>query len=466
LKRVLVTISFSFSIRYIVRTGLLEKLRFFCIPVVAITWKQQDLIEELQAMGFEVHLVPEAKTSPAYRDIRRKIDICFDEYMLRSQSKKIQARYLNQYRSARGVMLSKLRVLYNKGRYCFTRSREQLFKAEEQLVVSDTNWSVYENFIQGVNIDAVFTVTPFHKQEDILLRVCKYKGKKMLASILSFDNITKRGWIPVAYDVYAVWNQHNKNQLHRIYPYTKSLPVHITGAAQFDFYFNIKKLLPFEQWKEIMGISASGDRKIILYAGGPESLFPDEPQYLKHLDEAINEHKIKNDPVILFRCHPIDHIERWKNVAGNSSNIVFDSSWTGTDNIHNANITDHDIQKLCSTLAYTDVHISLCSTMTVDGSAFQKPQIGPAYNEAHLSKEHLLRQMYFQEHFIPVIQTGGLQLAESKQQLVEYVNKALEQPEAFTKNAGKILQQIITYTDGRSTARVAEIIKNFLIREA
>jgi hypothetical protein len=31
-----------------------------------------------------------------------------------------------------------------------------------------------------LNIDAVFTVTPFHAQEDFLLRACKDLGKKMI----------------------------------------------------------------------------------------------------------------------------------------------------------------------------------------------------------------------------------------------------------------------------------------------
>ena len=48
------------------------------------------------------------------------------------------------------------------------------------------------------------------------------EGKQMITSILSFDNITKRGWIPVLYDVYLLWNASNRAQLNRIYPNTKS----------------------------------------------------------------------------------------------------------------------------------------------------------------------------------------------------------------------------------------------------
>jgi hypothetical protein len=241
--------------------------------------------------------------------------------------------------------------------------------------------------------------------------------------------------------------------------------VHITGAPQFDFYFKDEYLFANEEWKKIVGINADEKRKIVLYAGGPSILFPNEPQYLKHLDAAISEGKVKNSPVILFRCHPVDNIERWKEGIGVSSNVVFDTSWTGGQVMYNANITNRDIRKLCSTLAYTDVHVNLCSTMTVDGSAFGKPQIGPAYDEVNSRTEFSLQQMYNQEHFLPVIETEGLMLATSKEQFIGYVNKSLEEPSLFSKNGQRILRQIITYPDGESTCRVTAAIENFLLQD-
>lgn len=56
--RLLIPISFSFSIRYIVRTGLLKELQSFCEPVVALVWDEKDLINELRDEGYEVYLVP------------------------------------------------------------------------------------------------------------------------------------------------------------------------------------------------------------------------------------------------------------------------------------------------------------------------------------------------------------------------------------------------------------------------
>ena len=103
--------------------------------------------------------------------------------------------------------------------------------------------------------------------------------------------------------------------------------------------------------------------------------------------------------------------------------------------------------------------------MTLDGSAFKKPQIGPCYDDVNKENEKLLQNLYKQEHFLPIVESGILKLATSKTQLIEHVNEALENPASFTENGDKILKEIIGYTDGCCTERVAEVIKNFLGRQ-
>lgn len=462
--RLLITISFSFSIRYIVRTGLLRKLKQFCNPVIALTWNEPDLIKELQDEGFEVHLIPQNIKQPAYASVRKKIDIWFDHFQLKSSSKKYQSKYLDLFIPAKTKRIRNARRRYNVAKFYIPFYKKKVFEAEKQLVISDTNYETLSQFIDSLAIDAVFTVTPFHQQEDILLRVCKEKGKKMITSILSFDNITKRGWIPVLYDVYMVWNKYNEEELKSIYPSVKSASqIYITGAPQFDFYYDPSYLITKHEWLQQTGIKDLS-KKIILYAGGPSTLFPDEPQYLKVLAEALQTGDISSDAIILFRCHPVDKIERWQSALSGCSNVYFETSWTGKDVLWNTNITDEDIRKLCSTLAYTDVHINVCSTMTVDGSAFHKPQIAPFYDDVNKKNETLMQNYYKQDHFMPIINTGGLSLAHSKAQLIELVNLALEKPEGFTQKSEKIVEEIITFTDGNATNRVAEILRQTMCR--
>jgi hypothetical protein len=98
----------------------------------------------------------------------------------------------------------------------------------------------------------------------------------------------------------------------------------------------------------------------------------------------------------------------------------------------------------------------------VDGSAFKKPQIGPFYDTVSSVREKLFRRMYYQEHYQPIMKTGVVNLAHNKDQFIDLINNALENPQEYNKNSRGCLEEIITYTDGQSTNRAVATIKNFL----
>ena len=112
-KRILVTISFSFSIRYLIRTGLIKQLQSFADPVIGITWEQEDLIQELRQQGFEVHILPTSEKGVEYTNIRAKLDYWFKYYKLKSPTRDIEPRYLEQFHKPKSVFIRRLREYYN-----------------------------------------------------------------------------------------------------------------------------------------------------------------------------------------------------------------------------------------------------------------------------------------------------------------------------------------------------------------
>ena len=460
-KRVAVTISFSFSIRYLVRTGLLEKMKSFAEPVICIFWDQSDLLQELRNNGFEVHIIPETRRSDAYSDTRIKIDYWFRYFQLKSPTYNFEPRYIEKFKGRKKVIIQRLREYYN---YCFLLipgAANRLHQKEQKLLLTDTNYSEMLKVVDELNVESVFTVTPFHIQEDTFLRAAKARHKKMITSVLSFDNIVKRGWIPVNYDCYMVWNKYNAAEIERIYVDAvreNKKNIHVVGAAQFDFYWDKKFILEKKEWLQMVGLTDTR-RKIILYAGGPVSLFPQEIQFLQHIIESLDKGLIEGNPIVLFRCHPIDKVERWKAAIKPSENIYFDTSWTGGVKLTQANVQDTDISKLCSTLFYTDVHINVASTMTIDGSAFHKPQICPAYDDVYPNTKYPLAGFYTQEHYRYTTKTNGIAFAKNKNELIELINDALKMPEKYITRCEDVLKEVITFTDGKCTNRVIEVLQ-------
>ena len=102
--------------------------------------------------------------------------------------------------------------------------------------------------------------------------------------------------------------------------------------------------------------------------------------------------------------------------------------------------------------------------MTVDGSAFNKTQVWPAFAEGDAVATKLLQRMYFQEHFQPLTDIMKEALACSKDAFIEKVQEALTKPYEGYKQADSILKSVITYTDGKSMERVADTLKNEIFK--
>ena len=128
------------------------------------------------------------------------------------------------------------------------------------------------------------------------------------------------------------------------------------------------------------------------------------------------------------------------------------------------NIQLNDIINLCSTLNYSDVHINASSTMTVDGAVYDKPQIGPAFDDIGNKKfDYNNKAIYKRKHFQPITNSGGLTLATSKKELVESINDAFDRPDRLSKQRKKLIKEICYFNDGKSADRFIKKIKSITL---
>jgi hypothetical protein len=461
-KRILIPIVGQGSIAHIIRSGIVKGMRSFCEPIIILRWKQDDLIEELRADGIEVHIMPEYLISDTYKNLRTKITFWYQNFSLKTPSTNIQKRYYYSFKSGKFVLKHQIKEGLLWLRLTLDKAYiKRLIAAESQMIREEKAYSTYASWINTLNADGIFTVTPFLQEVELVARLLKPNNAQLISSIHSFDNVTKRGWPAIFFDQYFVWNKYNKAELERINPALKQQDaISIAGAPQFDFHYNPAFCWDKTEWEKTLGLPHG--KKIILYAGGTSNLFPNEPQYVKQLVGAVESGEMPSNTVILFRCHPLDDVKRWKEYIGESPFLFYDFKPPVDRKLDHNNITDENLARLISTLKHTDVHINVCSTMAVDGSVFNKPQIAPYYDEVNKHSENRLRAVYKQEHYLPIIKSGVLHFAESKQQLVDKVAKALDNPDAYNTNCQRCVEEIITYRDGQSASRVIALLKNII----
>lgn len=457
--RVVIPVVVQFAVRYLLRTGLIQRMTAYAQPIILLQWEDHELRTEFEQAGAEVYQLPPSEYDPTYNRLKRQLDHCY-LHRLNSPSTKIDRRRYAQ------LMPAPLRIRVRDQLYntlaAIPGRMEYLLRLQAAALDTQTNIQVFEEQLKTLRADAIFSLTPYFQPEQLLLGAAHRMGLKMASAIISFDNITTRGWIPVTFDAYFLWNFYNRAELLRAYPAVAVESIVIVGAPQFDFYWDATYRWSDMEWRKSLGLPL--DRPIILFGAGHSLIVPHEPHWLTQLDEAISSGGIPQQPLILFRRHPNDAPDRWQTALKNARHIIADDAWrVGEKIVSHTNVTRYDIEKLVSTLVHSHVHINASSTLTIDGAVFDRPQVGPTYDD-RLGKpyDQLTRDLYNREHYLPITRSGGLTLADNRDMLIAAVRQGLEKPEQQQEARRQMVREIITYDDGQATARVSDAICKFL----
>lgn len=458
--RLAIPISIQFGIRYLVRTGLLRKLQECARPILLLGWEDASLEAELRQFG-EVVALPKSVWGPRYTRVREYLSI-WHQLRMATPSTAIRERRADLDRTFASRLRRRASLGVRKAAVLLPACSTALRRSEEQLLWRDTNAAEILQTVRSLKADAVFCLTPFLKDEEMLVRVCALDGLPSCAAILSFDNLTTRSWIPITFDKYLLWNKHNQEQLHRGYPETVDRAVHIVGAPQFDFYWDPSYLWDERYWRQVMGLPP--DAPCILFGGGFYSCAPHEPQFLRQLDHAVGRGELDPGTVIIFRRHPVDPIVRWEPVLNACSHVVRDEPWRlGESVLGHTNIRREDIEKLASTLYYAKAHVNVASTMTIDGAIFDRPQIGPAYDDSPDHKYHRAAlECYLQEHYLPITHSGAVSVVRSRREMVDAVRSAFLDGSEKRQARLSLVKDVCTFNDGRCADRVAAALNTFI----
>lgn len=270
--------------------------------------------------------------------------------------------------------------------------------------------------------------------------------------VFSWDNLTSQGRITLPYDYYFVWNEILRGELLEMYPHIKPENVFVSGTPQFDFHFQEKYYWSKEEFCARVG--ADPNRPIVLYSSGMANHMPNEPEIVEEIAEILDEIDLPKKPQLLVRVYPKDLTGRFEKLKAKRPGILFpEIKWEA------AWLTPHyeDSYMLVNTLRYSDLGINIASTISLELCMFDKPVINVAYDPPSFNILELRNARFYEfDHYKPVIESGAVQVAYSRNEMKGLIYQCLIKPAVRSTKRKKLIQKMFGETlDGKTARRVA-----------
>lgn len=458
--RVLVAVTYGLGVRYVLPTGVLDDLAGSTDLLVAVGWDAPDLVEELDRRGIGSVRIPDAVLDHGLRRHRRQMDL-IHQRRLASPSTAIERRQreaLVERRKDR--MIGRLRRTRDGLAVRIPGAAARIEAAERTAMERGSNLAEVRRFLSALDVDLLVVVTPYHEQDTLLLVAADDLGVRSLTSVISFDNPTTRRRFPMTSERIVVWNRFNRSELLRSYPGLEEDQIVQIGAPQFDLHHRPELVIDELTWRQRTGLPPG--RPVILYGGGPSILVPEEPRLVRLIDAMIDDGRVPGHPVVLVRRHPADDPAPWRALSTQLRHGVVAEPWEPGTNLNRGWPTTADLEIQMSSLAHSSVHVNVCSSMTLDGAAFDRPQVGPTFVPG-LDRRSVrrVRDLYAREHWWPITESGGLVTADTPEQLAAAIGAALTDPTAGRADRRRMLDDLLGVDDGRAGSRlVAEVLRS------
>jgi hypothetical protein len=202
---------------------------------------------------------------------------------------------------------------------------------------------------------------------------------------------------------------------------------------------------------------------VILYGAGPTMLTGDESPMAELIDAAIEDGRIPGRPFLLVRRHPVDPPGTWAGVGERLRNGTVVDAWAPESEPMKGWPTTDDIVVQMSSLAHAAVHVNICSSKTVDGAMFDRPQICPLFlpgGDRRLRRVH--RNFVRQEHWLPIERSGGLARADDAAELIAEISHGLTDPDRRAAGRRRLVEAVVTADVAQAGRRWIEQVEELV----
>lgn len=350
----------------------------------------------------------------------------------------------------------------------FSFARKLLVRMQNRFTPSP---GLYTDLFEKYQPDMVIASTPGWRMDRYLLRESTRRGIPNMTVIVGWDNSSSYNVSGANVQWATCWSELQKMELVLGSDWDPGC-VHVGGIPSYDGYFRRQWLMPRDEYFKLHGLDPG--RKLISYASSFVHFAPNYPN-IEALAKLVSSDSLAEPSQLLIRLHP-SHFQDKPKIFAEERQRVFDLE-KKYPRVHVVQPValggslgyygGEDMDEKSSMMAYSDVVVTVYSTMLVETAVHDTPMIAATidtpggWNKPRKFSLSLKEIGDWPTHQRFRWAKAG-RVAKDEIELRDALNLYLKDRTIDAKERRKFIEDEITYTDGTSGKRTAEFILDIL----
>lgn len=329
---------------------------------------------------------------------------------------------------------------------------------------------IYAGMFEKYRPALVVASTPGWRFDRYLLREAAARGIPTAAVIVGWDNPSSYRLSGAPVNWITCWSEIQKEELVLGADW-KPERVHIGGIPSYDGYFRKSWLIPREEYFRLHNLDPR--RKLLSYAASFVTFAPNFPN-MSTLAELVHNDLLDEPCQLLIRLHP-NHFRQGSRYAEEADRIrAFVQEMPHVHIVEPVSLSGglghysgEDIGEKASMMAYSDVFLTVYSTMVVETAIHDRPIVSVCLDapdgwgspQVYSLPLTAIGEWPTHKRFR---QSGAGRVATNREELRQHINFYLKHPQADAEARRRFVQQECTFTDGSAGRRTGEYLLSLL----
>jgi hypothetical protein len=326
--------------------------------------------------------------------------------------------------------------------------------------------NIYADLFEKYQPDLVVSRTPGWRLDRYILREAARRGIRTASVTVGWDNPSSYSQSGAPVDFITCWSEIQVEELVLGSDWNPE-QVHIGGVPAYDGYFRGEWLIPRDEYFRLHRLDPS--RKLLAYACSFETLHPNFPN-MAALVDLVNGEKLAEPCQLLIRFHPNHFIKGSRFETERLKVIEYVKNMPHIHVVEPVSLggglghySGEDMPEKASMMAYSDVFLTVYSTMVVETAIHDRPIISVTidtpggWNMPDVYSLPLTAIGDWPTHQRFRLSGAG-RVAVNQQEVREQINFYLKDPAADGEKRRKFIQDECTFTDGSAGKRTGEYL--------